>query len=135
MGGGSRGRNERRASRKGIILAGLQLAIVASLAAKYTIDRTRFPRVWARTAAYDPDLPIRGRYLSVQLRVDADRVYGNSEPPKSNQFNSWSEQRDIYLHGENGHLVARPAPAQTGLRVTRGETRPGAGVTVLTESE
>jgi hypothetical protein len=32
------------ASRKGIILAALQLAIVASLAAKYTIDRGRFPQ-------------------------------------------------------------------------------------------
>jgi hypothetical protein len=121
------------ASRKGIILAALQLAIVASLAAKYTIDRARFPRVWARTAVYDPDLPIRGRYLSVQLRVEADRVYGNSEPPKANQFNSWSEQKDIDLHAENGHLVASPAPTPTGLRVTRWKTRTGEVVSVLSE--
>ena len=121
------------ASRKGIILAALQLAIVASLAAKYTIDRARFPRVWARTAAYDPDLPIRGRYLSVQLRVDADRVYGNSEPPKGNPFNSWSEQKDIDLHAENGHLVASLAPTPTGLRVTRWKTRTGEVVSVLSE--
>jgi len=121
------------ASRKGIILAALQLALVASLGAKYTIDRARFPRVWARTAVYDPDLPIRGRYLSVQLRVDADRVYGNSELPKGNQFNSWSEQRDIYLHAENGHLVASPAPTPTGLRVTRWKTRTGDVVAVLSE--
>ena len=58
-----------------------------------------------RTAVYDPDLPIRGRYLSVQLRVDGDRVYGNSEPPKNNQFNSWGEQKDIDLHAENGRLA------------------------------
>jgi hypothetical protein len=120
-------------SRKGIILAVLQLALVASLGAKYTIDRARFPRVWARTAVYDPDLPIRGRYLSVQLRVDADRAYGNSEPPKGNQFNSWSEQRDIDLHAENGHLVASPAPAPTGLRATRWKTRTGEVVSVLSE--
>src|SRR5713101_10211885 len=132
-GGASRGRNAMSASRKGIILAALQLAIVASLASKYTIDRARFPRVWARTAVYDPDLPIRGRYLSVQLRVDADRVYGNSEPPKGNQINSWSEQRDIYLHAETGHLVARLAPAPTGLRVTRWKTRTGDVVAVLSE--
>jgi len=47
-----------------------KLAIVVSLGAKYAIDRGRFPRVWAQTAAYDPDLPIRGRYLSVRVRVD-----------------------------------------------------------------
>jgi hypothetical protein len=121
------------ASRKGIILAVLQLAIVASLAAKYTIDRARLPRVWARTAVYDPNLPIRGRYLSVQLRVDADRVYGNSEPPKANQFNLWGEQKDIYLHAENGRLVASPSPTPTGLRVTRWKTRTGEVATVLSE--
>jgi hypothetical protein len=120
------------ASRKGIILAVLQLAIVASLAAKYAIDRARFPRVWARTAVYDPDLPIRGRYLSVQLRVDGDRVYGNSEAPKG-QFNSWSEMRDIELHAENGRLVASLSPTPTGLRVTRWKTRTGEVITALSE--
>jgi hypothetical protein len=120
-------------SRKGIILAALQLALVASLAAKYAIDRARFPRVWAQTVAYDPDLPIRGRYLSVQVLVDADRVYGNSELPKGNQSNFWSEQRDIYLHAESGHLVASPAPAPTGLRVTRWRTRTGDVATALSE--
>ena len=54
---------------KGLILAGVQLAIVASLGAKLAIDRARFPRVWAKVRSYDPDLPIRGRYLSLQLAV------------------------------------------------------------------
>ncbi|HUC53662.1 MAG TPA: hypothetical protein VMR90_06430 [Candidatus Cybelea sp.] len=113
------------APRKGIILAVLQLAIVASLAAKYTIDRARFPRVWVETATYDPDLPIRGRYLSLRLRVDADRVYAGSEAPKGNVLNFWSDQRDVMLSAEGGHLVAYPAPLPTGLRVTRWRTRSG----------
>jgi hypothetical protein len=121
------------ASRKGIILAVVQLAIVASLAAKYAIDRARFPRVWAQTVAYDPDLPIRGRYLSVRLRVDADRVFGASELPKGNQGNFWGDTRDIYLHAENGHLAASPAPRPTGLSVTRWKTRTGEVVAVLSE--
>jgi len=116
-------------SRKGIILAVLQLAIVASLAAKYAIDRARFPRVWARTAAYDPDLPIRGRYLSVRVRVDADRVYAGSEF----QGNFWGDIRDVYLRAENGHLVATRAPLPTGLRVTRWKTRTGEVVAGLSE--
>jgi hypothetical protein len=111
----------------------VQLALVASLGAKYAIDRARFPRIWVRTVAYDPDLPIRGRYLSVQLRVDAERVYGRSELPKGNQSNIWSEQRDIYLHAENGRLVASPASAPTGLRVTRWRTRTGDVAAVLSE--
>ena len=120
-------------SRKGIILAVLQLAIVASLAAKYAIDRARFPRVWARTVAYDPDLPIRGRYLSVRLRVDADRVYGVSQPPKSIQGNFWGDMRAVYLHAENGRLVESPAPSPTGLSVTRWRTRSGDLVAALSE--
>jgi len=120
-------------SRKGILLAVLQLAIVASLAAKYAIDRARFPRVWAQTVAYDPDLPIRGRYLSVRLRVDADRVYGASQLPKSIQGNFWGDMRDVYLHAENGHLVASPALQPTGLSVTRWRARIGDLVAALSE--
>src|SRR5258706_131000 len=114
----SRGRNAMSPSRKGIILAVLQLAIVASLAAKYAIDRARFPRVWAQTVAYDPDLPIRGRYLSVRLRVDADRVYGGSELAKRHPGNFWGALPDIYLHAQNRHLLASPAATAAGLRGT-----------------
>jgi hypothetical protein len=110
----------------------LQLALVASLGAKYSVDRARFPRVWAQTAAYDPDLPIRGRYLSVRLRVNADRVFAGSEVPNGN-LNFWNDQRDVYLRAEDGHLVALPAPRPTGLRVTRWKTRNGDLVAGITE--
>jgi hypothetical protein len=120
-------------SRKGIILTVLQLAIVVSLAAKYALDRARFPRVWAQTVAYDPDLPIRGRYLSVRLRVNADHVYSGSEVPKGNAGFFLGGTRDIYLRAENGHLVASPAPQPTGLSVTRWKTRTGEVTAVLSE--
>jgi hypothetical protein len=120
-------------SQKGTILAVLQLALVASLAAKYAIDRARFPRVWAQTVAYDPDLPIRGRYLSVRVRVDADRVYGNSELPNGNRGNFWGDQRDVYLSAQGGHLAVSPAPQPTGLRVTRWRTRTGDVAAALSE--
>jgi hypothetical protein len=48
----------------------LQLLIVCSIAAKYLYQRWTCPRVWTRAAAYDPQLPMRGRYLSLQLTVD-----------------------------------------------------------------
>src|SRR6266849_5069416 len=129
----SRGRNAMNPTRKGIILAVVQLALVASLGAKYAIERARFPHVWTQTAAYDPDLPIRGRYLSVRVRVDADRVYGGSEVPQGNVVNFWSDQRDVYLRAEGGHLVAYPAPQPTGLRVTRWKTRTGDVAAALSE--
>jgi hypothetical protein len=57
-------------SKASIALLVIQLALVSSIAAKYLYQRWRCPRVWTRTVAYDPELPMRGRYLSVQLVVD-----------------------------------------------------------------
>jgi hypothetical protein len=53
-----------------IALLAIQLALVSSIAAKYLYQRSTCPRVWTRTVAYDPQLVMRGRYLSVQLIVD-----------------------------------------------------------------
>ncbi|MGD0737202.1 MAG: hypothetical protein ABR976_18880 [Terracidiphilus sp.] len=53
-----------------VALVVIQLALVSSIAAKYLYQRWRCPRVWTRTVAYDPELLMRGRYLSVQLVVD-----------------------------------------------------------------
>ena len=58
--------------RKGLIVALLHVAIVASLGAKMLVDRATRPRVWARVAPYDPDLPIRGRYVRMAIEADAD---------------------------------------------------------------
>ena len=60
-----------RFSRASIILLVLQLLIVSTVAAKYLYQRAICPRVWTRAAAYDPELVMRGRYLSLQLFVDA----------------------------------------------------------------
>lgn len=57
-------------SKVSLALLGIQLAIVSTIAAKYLYQRISCPRVWTRTVAYDPDLLMRGRYLSVQLLVD-----------------------------------------------------------------
>jgi hypothetical protein len=58
-------------SKLSIALLLIQLALVSSIAAKYLYQRWRCPRAWTRTVAYDPELPMRGRYLSVQLIVDS----------------------------------------------------------------
>ena len=48
----------------------IQLALVSTIAAKYWYQRWSCPRVWTRAAAIDPQLPMRGRYLALQLTVD-----------------------------------------------------------------
>lgn len=53
-----------------LLLLAIQLALVCSIAAKYLYQRWSCPRVWTRSVAYDPELVMRGRYLSLQLMVD-----------------------------------------------------------------
>ena len=57
-------------SKTSIVLLVIQLALVSSIAAKYLYQRSTCPRVWTRTAAYDPEMVMRGRYLSLRLTVD-----------------------------------------------------------------
>ena len=59
-----------RFSAASLTLMVIQLALVCSIAAKYLYQRWTCPRVWTRTVAYDPELLMRGRYLSLQLTVD-----------------------------------------------------------------
>jgi hypothetical protein len=59
-----------RLSSAPIALLVVQLALVCSIAAKYLYQRWTCPRVWTRTVAYDPELLMRGRYLSLQLVAD-----------------------------------------------------------------
>jgi hypothetical protein len=68
-----RGLTEREARMKlgpklcSVALLVIQLAIVSTIAAKYLYQRWSCPRVWTRAVAIDPQLPMRGRYLSLQL--------------------------------------------------------------------
>ncbi len=53
-----------------VALLAIQLLLVSSIAAKYLYQRWTCPRVWTRGVAYDPELVMRGRYLTLQLTID-----------------------------------------------------------------
>ena len=55
---------------RGIAVLVVQCAIALCVFGKYTLDRERLPRVWAKAAPVDPSLPIRGRYLAIRLDVE-----------------------------------------------------------------
>ena len=55
-------------SRRGLLVAAVHVALVASLGAKLLYDRATLPRQWFHVLPVDPDLPIRGRY--VRLRIE-----------------------------------------------------------------
>ena len=58
-------------NQRAVVLLVVQAALVLSIAGKYLYERKTCPRVWVRAAQYDPNAPMRGRYLALQLAVDA----------------------------------------------------------------
>jgi len=93
---------------RGGVLLVVQCLLVLSVAAKYSWDRERLPRAWANATPIDASLPVRGRYVSLQLHVDG-RQSGNY-------------QDRVRLGMEHGRLVGHSA-ASGGQRVwRRGET-------------
>jgi hypothetical protein len=89
-------------SKTSLVLLVIQLLIVSSVAAKYLYQRATCPRVWTRTAAFDPSLPMRGRYLSLRLTVDGCQ----STLPSAKQANF---PRDINGAAIQGPYVIRAA--------------------------
>ena len=59
-------------TRKGLVLGAFQCLLVLSLSGKLLYDRASCPRVWVKTAQWDPNLPIRGRYLALRLAPEKD---------------------------------------------------------------
>lgn len=82
----------------GLLLAGIHLAMVLSIGGKYAIDRATLPRAWVKTAPFDPELPIRGRYvrLAVEAILDAEIT--------EDQLN----YRPLLLSVRDGKLLATP---------------------------
>ena len=116
---------------KGLLIAAVQVGLVASLGAKLLYDRATRPRVWSLAVPYDPNLPIRGRYVSLQLVVEPRGVRETklgsvSQPPQT-----------IDLRVEGDRLVAeanahRPAYDPSDLHLRFIERR-GEKLAVLVE--
>jgi hypothetical protein len=107
---------------KGLVVALTQLAIVASIGAKLKWDRSRLPRAWAKTVSYDPNLPIRGRYVSLSLNVKLDTSAEAGHRPI---------QHEKYVAGEfygtlgvkDGQLIALPSEDSHGFYFRRWQTQ------------
>ena len=98
------------AFRTALIVALLHVAIVATVGAKLLVDRAMRPRVWARTAPVDPDLPIRGRYVSLQVEVEPSGGLG--APPAGGAAAPWTgDWVPVALTVAGDRLAATPSPA------------------------
>ena len=122
----------RRALRSGIGLAAVQAVLMLSTGVLFWIDREISPRAWVPTAPVDPNLPIRGRYITmtmlvplrpndlsksdaellntwqtVQLDVEGDRLIAQiNDQSIRNQFNGRIRQRQDTLFVNLDHELA-----------------------------
>lgn len=117
-----------RTVRLGLVLALSHVLIAGSGAAKYGLDRITRPRVWARAAPYDPDLPIRGRYA--RLRIEA----ATSQPlTGSGADGRLLEVVQVRLSHRDGALFAEPVTSRESGQPARFAERNGARIVILSE--
>ncbi len=102
---------------QGLAVAVVHVLIVAGLGGKLIWDRATRPRVWARTAPVDPDLPIRGRYVSLRLEATIDP--GLDLPVRSDDGTQpiRFEPLPLVLVERDGQLSAAAAAGHETLRV------------------
>lgn len=91
---------------RGVLIGVLQCLMALSVAGKYAWERATLPRVWLNATPVDPSLPLRGRYISMHLRLDLPADFH-------------AEYQPVRLRVENSHLVAEPVSQPTGLTVWR----------------
>jgi hypothetical protein len=119
------------ALQRGLLLGAIQVAIVASLGAKLAWDRHRLPRAWAKAGVYDPNLPIRGRYLALQLEVVCDNVaVAPASPPgmpRPQAINGGYVRGTLRV--ENGRLASDCSSATEGTSMFQWQ-RPGQAPTM-----
>lgn len=78
---------------KAVIVALAQILLITSLGAKLLYDRRTCPQAWFKTQRYDPNLPIRGRYLSLQLGMKDSRTPEEIESKFGNEIRANENQR------------------------------------------
>jgi len=97
---------------KGLVLAAIQMSLVIGIGGKLLYERAVRPRVWVFCQAYDPNLPIRGRYLSEQLRMPAEGFTyraGTTQYPEYYANRVWA-----FFEVRNSTLVAVPQGSGSG---------------------
>jgi hypothetical protein len=95
---------------KGLFIAAVHVGLVGSLGAKLLYDRATRPRVWVLSAPYDPNLPIRGRYVSLQLVVEPRGI----QEPKPQPQPGWQPPQSVALRVEGDRMVAEATPPEPG---------------------
>lgn len=79
---------------RGVIVAVVQVGLMCAVGAKLLFDRATLPRAWVETAGVDPNLPIRGRYVSLNLLFPAAAESASVRAPQGAPAVGHLEVRD-----------------------------------------
>ncbi len=110
--------------RKGILLGGIHLLLLLTLGGKLLVDRATRPRMWLKAAPVDPDLPIRGRYVSLRVEVPATGV---ELPPVRPRPKDWDPKEPWPSRWDRHEVQVELQAAGGGLRaVGQPQGKPGA---------
>ncbi len=112
---------------KGLAVALIHLMIVLSLGAKLLYDRATRPRVWVRTGSIDPELPIRGRYLTLNLEVYSPDFKSPAQNERQSKIPETYDPGYVELAVENGQLVAHRTDHPTALMINTWAQRQNRG--------
>jgi hypothetical protein len=102
---------------RGLIVAILHVGLMASLGAKFLWERATLPRVWVRAIPYDPVLPIRGRYLRLQVLIDHKDVHFPSSKANENEIEVSPGGTPVTLSVQSDRLIATVVPEASTLRL------------------
>jgi hypothetical protein len=94
---------------RSVVAGGMQIALLLTIAGKYAVDRMTLPRVWVRVTPFDPSLPIRGRYVRLQVHAGFRGTLEHKEVLYGN----------VALSIEDGQLIATATDAETGVMASR----------------
>ena len=109
--------------KKGLILAAFHVALILTIGAQFAYDRATAPRGWMRTVPYDPNTPLRGRYVtmrvlarkeqefavqhdrSVTLYVRDNQVWARSISNRSGQLIGRIDKKEVELQARVDYFI------------------------------
>jgi len=85
------------------VIAVVQVALVLAVGGKLLYDRAVLPRAWVQAAGFDPVLPIRGRYVALNLLFEAAPESAVIPAGDDTAFGT------LVVRGDRAFAVLRPA--------------------------
>ena len=91
---------------KGLLVAAIQVNLLMLIGCSFWIDRITRPRAWVATEPVDPNLPIRGRYISLRPVVPLEAGEESSIPQVTPSASNGSRTIAVRLKVHGNRLVA-----------------------------